>query len=258
MHLWTAFPHTGAYRFDAARLKKQWAALHQCDLEPLPTQAKVLDAWALFHSGEFQKAHAAGIAAGTAGLAVANKAACVYANYLEPSERLRQQLFLESAELASQHTADAPQNANAFYLLAYALGRYGDGMSVAKSLAQGLGKQVQAALDAALGLEPQHPDALVALGSFHADIIDKVGPLIGNMTYRVKRSTSIDLFEKALALAPDSAQALTQYSRALLMLDGDAQVNQANALLERAAKVKPLDAHQHLQVELARLELNSD
>ena len=66
MAKWTAFPHAGDYRFDAASVKKHWARLHAGDAEPLPADPAVLDAWALFHSGEFERAHAAGLAAGGA------------------------------------------------------------------------------------------------------------------------------------------------------------------------------------------------
>ena len=55
MGKWTAFPYP-LYAFDAATLKKQWSRLHVGDAEPLPQDAKLLGAWALFHAGEFQKA----------------------------------------------------------------------------------------------------------------------------------------------------------------------------------------------------------
>ena len=75
MATWTAFPHAGDYKFDAASLKKNWDRLHQGDCEALPKEAAVLQAWALFHNGEFQKAFDAGIKAGGHGITVANKAA---------------------------------------------------------------------------------------------------------------------------------------------------------------------------------------
>jgi hypothetical protein len=56
MAKWTAFPHLGEYPFDAAGLKKHWARLHAGDAEPFPNDRAVLEAWALFHSGDFQKA----------------------------------------------------------------------------------------------------------------------------------------------------------------------------------------------------------
>ena len=53
MARWTAFPFPGEYTFDVGSVKTKWARLHAGDLEPLPDDARVLDAWAHFHNGEF-------------------------------------------------------------------------------------------------------------------------------------------------------------------------------------------------------------
>ena len=175
---WTAFNYQGEYVFDAARVKKYWLQLHAGDLEPLPNDEAVLAAWAQFHGGAFQKATELGLQAGSAGSTVANKATCIYANYLEPKEKNRQTLFLQVAERAAAQSVAEPGNPNAYYWQAYALGRYSQGISVAKALAQGVGGKIKSALEKTIALQPQHADAHVALGAFHAEVIDKVGALI--------------------------------------------------------------------------------
>ena len=55
---------------------------------------------------------------------VANKAQAIYANYLEEDEKRKLELFEEVAQRAEKLQAKQPKNANAFYLHAYALGRY--------------------------------------------------------------------------------------------------------------------------------------
>ena len=75
MAKWVAFPHPGEFAFDAASVKKHWARLHAGDAEPLPQDAAVLEAWTLFHNGEFQRAAEAGLAAGDGGVTCANIAA---------------------------------------------------------------------------------------------------------------------------------------------------------------------------------------
>ena len=139
MAKWTPFPHAGDHTYDAASLKKQWARLHAGDTEPLPKDAAVLQAWVHFHNGDFQKASEAGLEAGGAGITAANKATAIYATYLEKKEKTRLDLFLQVAEQAEAQAAEDPKNANAWYWHAYALGRYSQGISVAKALAQGLG-----------------------------------------------------------------------------------------------------------------------
>lgn len=258
MAKWTAFPHAGDYAFDAASVKKQWARLHAGDAEPCPKDPAILEAWALFHSGDFEKAATAGLAAGGAGITVANKATSIYANYLEPKEKTRLDLFTLVAERAAAQAAAEPGNANAWYWHAYALGRYSQGISVAKALAQGLGGKVKESLEKAIALSPKHADARIALGAFHAEVIDKVGSLIGGMTYGAKKDIGLKLFQEALKLNPGSAIAMIEYANALVMLEGDKKMKEATALYEKAAAAEPMDAMERLDVEMARAELEEE
>jgi tetratricopeptide (TPR) repeat protein len=255
MAKWTAFPHAGDYAFDAASLKKHWARLHAGDAEPLPKDPGVLQAWVLFHNGEFQRAAEAGLKAGGDGITAANKATCIYATYLEKKEKAKLDLFLEAAQRAEQQAAADPANPNAWYWQAYALGRYSQGISVAKALAQGLGTRVKDALEKTIRLQPRHADAHIALAAFHAEVIDKVGSLIGGMTYGAKKETGLKLFLEALKLNPGAPIAMIEYANGLVMLEGDRKMKEATRLYEEAAAAKPLDAMERLDVELARAEL---
>ena len=255
MAKWTAFPHDSAdYTYDAAALKKNWARLHAGDAEPLPSDAKVLAAWALFHAGEFQKAAEAGLKAGGAGVTVANKAQAIYANYLEKSEKTKLALFMEVAERAEAQIAADSKNANAHYLMAYALGRYSQGISIAKALAQGLGSKVKSALETAIKLAPKHADAHIALGAFHAEVIDKVGSLLGR-TQGASKDAGLSMYKTALKLNPTSAIAMVEYANGLVMLDGEKKMKEATKLYEDAAACDPMDAMERLDVEMAKAEL---
>jgi hypothetical protein len=255
MAKWTAFPYPNAeYTYDAAALKKHWARLHAGDAEPLPKDDKVLAAWALFHAGEFQKAFDAGLKAGGAGITVANKAQAIYANYLEKSEKTKLAMFLEVVERARAQQAAEPKNANAFYWQAYALGRYSQGISIAKALTQGLGSQVKSALETTIQLAPKHADAHIVLGSFHAEIIDKVGKLLGR-TQGADTATGLKMYQQALKLNPTSAIAMIECANGLVMLEGDKRMKEAEQLYADAAASKALDAMERLDVEMAKAEL---
>ena len=255
MATWTAFPYAGDYVFDAESVKKNWARLHAGDAEPLPQDDKVLQAWALFHSGEFQKAVDMGLDLGGAGVTVANKAECIYATYLEKKEKVRLDLYLEVARRAEAQAREDPGNINAHYWHAYALGRYSQGISVAKALAQGLGSKVKGSLENVIKLQPRHADAHIALGAFHAEVIDKVGALIGNMTYGAKKDTGLQLLQEALKLNFESAIGMIEYANAMVMLEGEKMMKEATRLYQRAALAKPMDAMERLDVEMARVEL---
>lgn len=254
---WTAFPQLGEFQHDAASIARDWPRLHAGDAEPLPADPRVLAAWVLFHNGEFQRATEAGLAAGGAGVTVANRATCIYARHLEPGEPARLALYQEAAERAALQAAAEPHNANAWYLHAYALGRYSQGVSVTKALAQGLGGKVKESLERTIQLQPLHAAAHVALGAFHAEVIDKVGSLIGSMTYGAKKETGLKMFQEALRIHPRSPVALIEYAKGLVMLEGDWKAGEARCLVQQAAAMQPLDAMERLDVELARAELHA-
>jgi urease accessory protein UreF len=256
---WTAFPHDAdAYTFDAASLKKKWARLHAGDAEPLPKDEKVLAAWIHFHAGAFQKATEAGLKAHAAGasgaMTVANKAQAIYATYLEGNEKTKLALLYEVAERAEERTREDPKEANAWYCMAYALGRYSQGISVAKALAQGLGAKVKNALETTIRLSPKHADAHTALGAFHAEVIDKVGSLLGR-TQGASKDAGLASYKAALKLNPTSAIAMVEYANGLVMLEGDKRMREATQLYEAAAAREPLDATERLDVEMAKAEL---
>ena len=255
MAKWTAFPYdNSAFVYTPATLKKHWARLHAGDAEPFPKDADVVQAWIHFHAGEFQAAYDTGLAAGGAGITVANKAQGIYANYLEKKEKVKLEMFLEIAERAEAQQAEEPKNANAYYWQAYALGRYGQGISVAKALAQGLGAKVKGALETTIQLAPKHADAHIALGAFHAEVIDKVGKLLGK-TQGADAGTGLKLYKEALKLNPGSAIAKVEYANGLVMLEGDKRMAEAEKLYADAAACTPMDAMERLDVEMAKAEL---
>jgi tetratricopeptide (TPR) repeat protein len=254
---WKAFPHPDkAFVYAGAELKKNWEALHRGDCEPFPKDEQAQQAWRLFHQGKFAEAAAAGLAAGGAGLAAANKAQAIYANGVEPREETRLALFEEVMQRAEAQARAEPKNANAHYLYAYAAGRYSQRISVAKALAQGFGGRIRAALDATLALRPKHAEAHIALGAWHAEIIDKVGALVGGLTYGAKKDAAEAHFRKALELAPDSPIACIEMANGLVMIHGKSRVEEAGRLYARAAAMKPRDAMEALDVQAARDEMS--
>jgi tetratricopeptide (TPR) repeat protein len=253
---WTKFPHADkAYSYDAAALKKNWPRLHKGDCEPFPKDAAIVEAWCHYHAGDFQQAVESGNAAGSAGINCAVKAQTVYANYLEKATTAKLDLFEEAANWADARRSAAAKDANAHYLYAFALGRYSQGISVAKALAQGFGGKIKDALMTAQKLEPKHAEAWTAFGAYQAEVIAKVGGIVAGMTYGAKKDAALECYQKALKLFPESPIAHIEYANGLMLLFGKAKVDEATKLYEKAAAAKPADAMERLDVELAKSEL---
>jgi tetratricopeptide (TPR) repeat protein len=257
MGRWIEFAPQERFEMDRKAVKKHWSRLHARDQEALPTEPDLLDAWALFHSGRFQEARSAGLALGDAGVTVANRATCVYARQIEPREAERLALYEWVSEKAAQQTLQEPGNPNAHFLLAYSLGRYSQGISVVKALAQGMGSRIKSALETTIAIQPLHADAHFALGAFHAEIIDKVGALIGGMAYGARKDVSLQMFEQGLKLQPLSPVGLVEYAMALLMLEGDDRQEESKSLYQKAAQLTPADAQEYLDIARAQAGLNN-
>lgn len=240
---------------DAGTVAAQWQLLHRLDGEPMPQDPAVFQGWVLFHAGHLEEAELAGLTAGLPGLSLANRAAATRATFLVSSEKMKLDLFQRIHARGCAHATEDPDNPNAWFWLAYALIRYSQGIHVARALAQGLGTQIRSALEKTLELAPQHAYAHLALGCFHAAVIDKVGPLIGAMTYGVRAAEAMSHLSEAMRLAPDSPGVMVEYADALISLEGEPRQAEAALLYERASNVSARDAVEQLWVELARAGL---
>ncbi|MCM2335889.1 MAG: hypothetical protein NDI66_03815 [Pseudomonas sp.] len=277
---WAAFPHDAkAYTYPGDALKKAWPRLHAGDLEPFPDAkraaaliaaagkaapkgldadalaAALQDAWRAFHRGDFRAAFDAGEALGPVGTSVAVKAIGIHATYLVDDDGEKLKRFERAAQLAEAAVKALPDDANSHYRHAFALGRYSQGLSIAKALKAGIAGKVRAALDATLERSPKHAEAHTAMALYHAEIIGKVGAMIGGLTYGAKGAEADKHIKTALKLTPDSPIAHIEHGNVLMLLHGDRQEDAAAAAYEKAGKLKPADAMESLDAAYARSQI---
>lgn len=277
---WAAFPHdakTFAYAGDA--LKKAWPKLHAGDCEPFPDAKRAAalikaagkaapkgmdaerlsqalqDAWRSFHHGDFKAAFEAGEALGPVGASVAVKAIGIHATYLVEDDKEKLKRFEQAASLAEGAIKTLPDEANSHYRYAFALGRYSQGLSITKALKEGIAGKVRTALDATLEIEPKHAEAHTAIAVYHAEIINKIGAMIGGLTYGAKAAEAEKHIKTALKLTPDSPIAHVEHGNILLLLHGDKQEDAAATAYEKAGKCKALDAMEALDAEYAKAQI---
>jgi len=273
---WKTFPHeSAAFDYSGDALKAAWSELHRGDQEPFPdvdfvetafarrpklktgadaakTAAALQSAWRAYHRGDFEAAVKEGAALGPIGANPANKAAAIYAAYLEEDSEAKKRVLLAAIERAEALQAAAPDFVNAFYFHALTLGRYSQEISIVKALTQGLGGKINASLDKALALAPKHAEAHIALGAYNAEVVSKVGGMLASLTYGASKEKALQHFQKALELIPDSAIARVEMGSGLVALFGKAKLAEAQRLYKEAANCKPADAMQWLDADFAR------
>lgn len=277
---WAAFPHDAkAFTYTGDALKKAWPKLHAGDCEPFPdakhaaalikaagkAAPKGMDAaalaealqsaWRSFHAGDFKTAFEAGEALGPVGASVATKAIGIHATYLVDGDAEKLKRFEQAAKLAEAAIKALPDEANSHYRHAFALGRYSQGLSIAKALKDGIAGKVRASLDTALELAPEHAEAHTAMAIYHGEIIGKIGAMIGGLTYGAKASEAEKHIKAALKLTPASPIAHIEHGNLLMLLYGDKKEDDAAAAYEKASKCKPVDAMEALDAAYAKAEL---
>lgn len=282
MSQWNRFPHSNAaFRYDGDHLRKAWPDLHHGDrvlfpdagwveatLENGPDAAPedfdgdhealamiIQDSWRCFHTGDFYKATQLGEQCGHLAHAAANKATGIYATYLEPDEDKQQACYQLAIAFAESAMEVLPDDPNSHYFHAFNLGRYSQSISIVTALSQGIGGKIHTSLQNALELEPEHAEAHTAMGMYHAEIINKVGKMLGKMTYGASAAKALEHFDRALELTPDSPIAHIEYGNGLYLLFGDDRLDEVSDLYVRASEMEPKDAMEKLDIEAALAEL---
>ena len=277
---WAKFPHDQkTYDFSGDKLKKAWPALHSGDGEPYPDDkraatlikaagksapkslsaedlaSQLQQAWAAYHHGDFQQAFELSEALGPVGASVACKALGIHSTYLVDDEGEQLKRFEQAGKLAEAAMVALPNEANSHYRYAFAMGRYSQGISIVKAIKLGLASKVRKALEKTLELSPKHAEAQTGLALYHAEIINKIGAMIGGMTYGAKASEAEKLMTSALKLVPDSPIAHLEHGNMLMLLYGDKKEDAAANAIEKASKLKPKDAMEKLDAEHAKAQL---
>jgi len=279
---WAAFPHESkGFDFAGDKLHKQWPKLHAGDCEAFPDEARIAgllksqpklgktsaaadiaaslqQAWRDYHRGEFQAAFEAGVAMGALGASVAVKAAGIHAVYLLDDDAEKLKRFEALTQLAEAAIKLLPDEPNTHYRRAFALGRYSQGISITKALSQGLAGKVRESLDTTLKLASKHAEAHTALGLYHCEVVSKVGGMLAGLTYGAKAATGESLLQAAIKLTPDSPIAHIEYGNGLMLLYGSKREDDAAAAYEKAAKLKPKDAMEKLDLEFAKSQLEGE
>jgi tetratricopeptide (TPR) repeat protein len=263
--------------FAGAGLERRWAKLHKGDQEPFPDAARITrtakqhakvaawlkaqggaedvaagvqEAWRRFHAGDFTGAVTSGGKFGALGATAANKAAGIHSLQVGREEATR---LLQAAITRGEQAIELlPDDANAHYMLALVLGRYSQRISILKALANGIAARVRSHLDATLKLAPEHAEAHIALGLYHAEIVAKIGALLAGLTYQASGEAALEQFRRAIKLTPRSPIANIEYANGLLLLDAQKHREQAQELYARAAATEPADAMEQLDVERAQ------
>jgi tetratricopeptide (TPR) repeat protein len=187
-------------------------------LVPSGGQAATADSiFALYAKGDYEQAAGAGEASHTAtGLAIAARAVLA-------DEVLRNQpcmSCLERAEkLARAAIAADPNLAFGHVWLAVALGYEARITGAVRARLMDTPAQSLRALNAAIADDPKNPYAVSALGGWNIEVVRGGGSYLAGFLYGASESNAMNLFDRAVKLAPDNVAVHYQIALSLAGFD---------------------------------------
>lgn len=256
---WQQLPEDFTFDYDQEQLAEIWDTLHAGDQYSYPLSLDDVDedilntqaqAWLHYHNGDYQAAAELGVELAEHGAVVLAKSVAAYCDYLCEDEDEVLELLNSAIEITENAAESLPDCANAQFVNALLMGRYSQRISITKALSQGLGGKIKSYLESTLELEPDHAEAHTAMALYHAEIIDKIGAMIGGLTYGAKKPTALKHFETSIELTPDAPITAIEYANGLLLLGGND--DKATELYQQAAECEAYDALQNCDISFAQ------
>ncbi|WP_424951117.1 hypothetical protein [Deinococcus sp.] len=205
----------------------------------------------LLDKGDWQAATAMGTALNTSdGFAVAAKATTLGASV--SAEAAKRGLLEKAQGYANQAVKLNDENASAYFELARADGRLAQFVGILQSLP--LARDIKAALQKAISLDPKMDEGYAALGLWNAELVAKGGFVA--FSYGADASQVTANFEKAVAIAPTTIAHRLEYANSLLKLDSTKNKAAALAQLKKAVTLAPVTYWDRQDLAAAQKKLN--
>lgn len=206
-----------------------------------------------FNDGRFLEAAELAAGQGTSeGYVWASRSLTIYGHYIAPTLEERQGILLRAIQLAKKAVELDESNPYAYQAMAHSEGRYAESLPTIEALSAGYAEKTLASMQRAVELDPDFAYAHVAIGGWHARIINAAG-FMGALIYGASEDKAHEHYERAIALLPDDIIILANYAIGLLQLDEDDNRAQVQELLARIEATPNKNTYEQiLQEEVAK------
>ena len=221
------------------------------------------EALAAYAEGRFLEAAERAESLGTSeGFALASKSVTVQAYYVSADDE-KEALFERALALAQEAVRSDPDDPQAHIQLSHVMGRHGLTIGVLESASKGYADKIKDAVEDALRLSPEMPEAHLSMGMWHSVVVSSLGSFMADMMFGADEDEAIEFYERALKGAPEEKIVPLEYAIGLLDLDEDDYRKRARKLLQRAIDLPVKDAyddlvHQKAVETLAALDSGRD
>lgn len=222
---------------------------------------EVIHVWRLFFRGDFQESMRAGEKIGPYGQMAGKLSQMIYAIYLEPDLEHKHMLLQDTINVIRDYgpTLDKmrrdPRFHNDFISIrcayALAIGRLAEDVPIPVAIGRNYVFKLLSVTDDARDFAPMHPLGLTFRAGIDANVVRKLGKATGRITFGARQANVEDLYQRALAIVPDSAVIRYEYANSFLYLNKRKEIDRALEELKQAAAQKPRYAMEALDAMYA-------
>ncbi len=251
------YPKLMAYSREQAQQRDAHPALQavaEDNFEPLATAVQHI--WRLHFQGDFEQAYQLGKKLGPAGLIPALYSRLIYTTLIEKDDAKRLTAYREISHRSNQLLPLAPDHAFSLFGLAYAHARELELMSTSAAASTDYLSQTQDILERLQKRYPQRALYPAMLGGLHAGVVERVGSIIGTMTYGSSESGALKAFSRALSLESGVPVILNEYAAALTRMDASDFAKDISRALTRCIQLPVFSAEEALNRQACQNKLS--
>lgn len=227
-------------------------ALAEGDAAPLAKE--IQEVWRLHYQGQYKDAYQLGMQLGAAGAVPAIYSKLMYATFMvtDPTEKLA--MFREAAAQSEDLLPLTPGYDFAEFGLLYARVRILERLNTTAALATGFLGSTQKSLRTFVERNPHNSLYPTTLGGIQAGVVERVGSMIGRVTYGATANRTIERFEQALNLEGNLPVIYNEYIVALSRISSKKHQNKIQTLAAKCATLTPFSAEEALNQALCASE----
>lgn len=266
---WREFEQHARFELTRTELRERWPRLHRRDAEPFPDAARIRavardlgrkvpeeprqiatamqDAWRAYHAGRLHDAYRMARAQGPYGYYLAERSWVAYTGTLAPEAMQLPLLEAAVRRIEANPQRRSPVRLNAYWVQSLLLGQYSRHVSTSVARSKEVPDRVRSALDWVLEQEPDHAQAWINLGAYHAEIIQRIGWLLAKMTYGASAGAAVEAYRRGLRLAPGMAVGYGEAAMGLHRIDAAEYESRIEQYADTLRSLDPLDAEDYLE-----------